>query len=84
MKPLSQQYIYTNTEEALDYMDDCAKFIFPMVFVFMMLIYWTCYLYIIEDKLEMDTFWTNPYVIWYFYTRKMDYHNFLFCFLFVE
>ena len=31
MKPLSQQYIYTNTEEALDYMDDCAKFIFPMV-----------------------------------------------------
>ena len=56
MKPLSQQYIYTNTEEALDYMDDCAKFIFPMVFVSMMLIYWTCYLYIIEDKLEMDTF----------------------------
>ena len=59
MKPLSQQYIYTNTEEALDYMDDCAKLGFPMFFVFMMLIYWTSYLYIIEDKLEMDTFWTE-------------------------
>ena len=47
----------------------------------MMLIYWTSYLYIIEDKLEMDTFWSNPYVIWYFYTRKMDYHNFLFLLL---
>ena len=56
MKPLTQLYIYTNTEEALDYVDDCAKFGFPMFFVFMMFIYWTSYLYIIEDRLEMDTF----------------------------
>lgn len=55
-KPLNQRYIYTNTEEALDYIDDYAKFCFPMGFMFMMLIYWTCYLYVIQDKLEMDTF----------------------------
>lgn len=55
-KPLKQRYIYTNTEEALDYIDDYAKFCFPLGFMLMMLIYWTSYLYIIQDKLEMDTF----------------------------
>ncbi len=55
-RSVTQMYIYTNTEEALDYIDDCAKFYFPMAFITMMLIYWTSYLYIIEDKLEMDTF----------------------------
>merc|ERR1719225_2034608 len=29
MKPINQLYIYTNTDEALDYIDDCAKYTFP-------------------------------------------------------
>ena len=55
-KPVPKMYIYTNTEEALDYIDDCSKFYFPFGFLFMMLCYWTSYLYLIQDKLEMDTF----------------------------
>ena len=56
IKPVEQMYIYTNTEEALDYIDDCSKFYFPAAYMVMMTVYWTCYLYIIQDKLEMDTF----------------------------
>ena len=56
IKSFEEMYIYKNTEEALDYLDDCAKFMFPMGFLLMMLIYWISYLYIIEDKLEMDSF----------------------------
>ena len=56
IKPVEKMYIYTNTEEALDYIDDCSKFYFPAAFLFMMAVYWTSYLYIIQDKLEMDSF----------------------------
>ena len=56
IKPVEQMYIYTNTEEALDYIDDCSKFYFPAAYLFMMVVYWTSYLYIIQDKLEMDSF----------------------------
>ena len=56
IKPVPEMYIYKNTEEALDYIDDCSKFYFPLGFLIMMILYWTCYLFIIQDKLEMDTF----------------------------
>ena len=56
LKPVPKMYIYTNTEDALDYIDDCAKLYFPVGFLSMMFLYWTSYLYLIQDKLEMDTF----------------------------
>ena len=56
IKPVPKMYIYTNTEEALDYIDDCSKVYFPLAFLLLMLVYWTSYLFVIQDKLEMDTF----------------------------
>ncbi len=56
IKPVEEMYIFTNTEEALDYIDERSRIAFPGFFIFMMFCYWTSYLYIIEDKLISDTF----------------------------
>jgi len=51
MKPITEMYVYTNTEEALDMIDEESKKYFPMVFAVMMAIYWTTYLYLLEDEI---------------------------------
>jgi uncharacterized membrane protein len=55
-KPVVEMYMYKNTEECLDDIDDYCKMYFPLGFLVMMAIYWTLYLYIIEDVLVMDSF----------------------------
>jgi len=54
MKPIQEMYVYTNTEEALDMIDDGSKKYFPIFFFFMMSIYWTVYLFLIEDEIPME------------------------------
>ena len=56
MKPVEEMELYKNTEDALDDIDEYSRSYFPMIFMCMMCVYWTSYLYLIDDKLEMDTF----------------------------
>ena len=51
IKPVPEMYIYTNTEDALDSIDEYARKCFPACFLFMMLLYWTSYLYLFEDEI---------------------------------
>ena len=55
LKPVPEMYIYSNTEEACDYIDRRARIYFPAAFIFMMSVYWTTYLYMYED----DTVYVN-------------------------
>ena len=51
IKPVTEMYVYKNTDEALDRIDEESKKYFPLVFAFMMGIYWTTYLYLLEDEI---------------------------------
>ncbi|TRY74627.1 hypothetical protein TCAL_06418 [Tigriopus californicus] len=50
MKPIHQMMIYHSTEEALEWIDAKSRIFFPTVFGFLMLVYWSTYLYIMDDK----------------------------------
>ena len=50
LKPVPEMYIYSNTDDACEYIDRCSRIYFPSTFMFIMLIYWTTYLYIYEDE----------------------------------
>ena len=47
-------YIYTHTDEALDLIDEESKKYFPLVFLSMMIVYWTTYLYVMEDEILQE------------------------------
>jgi hypothetical protein len=51
IKPVTEMYVYKNTDEALDRIDEESKKYFPLVFACMMAIYWTTYLYLLEDEI---------------------------------
>ena len=59
IKPFTEMYVYTNTEEALDMIDEESKKYFPMVFAVMMVVYWTTYLYVLEDKILQQVLENN-------------------------
>lgn len=50
MKPIHQMMIYHSTEEALEWIDAKSRIFFPTVFMLLMLVYWSTYLYIMDDK----------------------------------
>lgn len=53
-KPFKESYFYTNTEEALDMIDEESKKYFPMVFFSMMVVYWTVYLFFLVDEIPAE------------------------------
>ena len=44
--PITEMYIYKNTKDVVWTIDDRSRKIFPVVFLFLQIIYWTSYLYI--------------------------------------
>ena len=50
LKPVPQMYIYSNTDEACEYIDKRSRVFFPSAFIFMMSIYWVHYLYVYQDE----------------------------------
>ena len=54
LKPVNEMYIYTHTDEALDLIDEESKKYFPLVFLSMMIVYWTTYLYVMEDEILQE------------------------------
>jgi len=54
VRPVTQMLIYKDTEEALELIDSYSRIYFPGVFGFIMLIYWSLYLYILEDESPLD------------------------------
>ena len=49
LKPVPQMYIYSNTDEACEYIDKRSRVFFPSAFIFMMSVYWIHYLYVYQD-----------------------------------
>ena len=49
LKPVPEMYIYSNTEEACEYIDKKARICFPTAFICIMSAYWIHYLYIYQD-----------------------------------
>ena len=45
-KPMRAMEIYTNTANVLNRMDQKARIAFPVLFLFMNILYWTTYVYI--------------------------------------
>ena len=50
LKPVPQMYIYSNTDEACEYIDKRSRVFFPSAFIFMMSVYWIHYLYVYQDE----------------------------------
>ena len=44
--PITEMYVYKNTKDVVWTIDDRSRKIFPVVFLFLQIIYWTSYLYI--------------------------------------
>ena len=59
VKPVTEMYVYKNTEEVLDRIDEESKKYFPLVFGCMMAVYWTTYLYLLEDEILQDRLENN-------------------------
>ena len=45
---------FQDTEEALELIDSYSRMYFPLVYMFIMLIYWPLYLYILPDEYRID------------------------------
>ena len=50
LKPIPEMYIYSNTDDACEYIDAKARICFPSAFIFIMSAYWIHYLYIYQDE----------------------------------
>ena len=50
MKPVPEMYIYSNTDDACEYIDSKSRIYFPSAFIFVMSVYWVHYLYIYQDE----------------------------------
>ena len=50
LKPVPEMYIYSNTDEACEYIDEKSRKYFPSAFIFMMSVYWIHYLYVYQDE----------------------------------
>ena len=59
VKPVTEMYVYKNTEEVLDRIDEESKKYFPLVFGCMMVVYWTTYLYLLEDEILQERLENN-------------------------
>ncbi len=51
--PVPEMFIYKDTEEACELIDSYSRSLFPLAFLFLMVIYWTTYLYLMEDILHV-------------------------------
>ena len=61
IKPVTEMYVYKNTEEVLDKIDEESKKYFPLVFGCMMAVYWTTYLYLLEDEILQEKLENNQH-----------------------
>ena len=49
-RPIPDLSIYKDTDDALETIDAYSRLYFPVTFSFVMLVYWTAYLYIMPDE----------------------------------